>query len=69
VADDLVPGGVEDRGLAFDDRDERVGRIADLEQLLADLRPPFLADLRQRRKLRLREHAMHGTWHPARLPP
>ena len=37
VADDLVAGGVEYRDLALEDRDERVGRVADLEQLLADL--------------------------------
>ena len=29
VADDLVPGGVEDRRLALEDRDERVALVAD----------------------------------------
>ena len=37
LAGDLVPGSVEDRGLAFEDDDQRVTRVADPEQ---ELSPP-----------------------------
>ncbi len=45
VADDLAAGGVENRGLALEDRDERVGLVADPEQLLADRGGALLAVL------------------------
>ena len=66
VADDLVPGGVEDRRLALDDRDERVGRVADLEEHLADLRGPLLAVRGQRLDLRAGEHPAGWTVHAAK---
>ncbi len=55
VADDLAAGGVGDRDLALEDRDERVARVADLEELLADLGGPLLAVLGEGRELRARE--------------
>ena len=66
MADDLVAGGVGDRDLALEDRDERVGLVADLEQLLADRGGALLAMLGQRRELRLREHTSCRTGHPAK---
>ena len=45
MADDLVAGGVEDGRLALEDRDERVARVADLEEHVADLGGPLLAVL------------------------
>ena len=51
VADDLVAGGVEDRHLALDDRDERVALIADAKQHVADVRRALLAELGQRFQL------------------
>ena len=36
MPDDLVAGGVEDRDLTFEDRDERIARVADPIQHLAD---------------------------------
>ena len=44
VADDLPPGGIGDRDLALVDRDEGIGRVADFEELLADLGGPLLAE-------------------------
>ena len=38
VPDELVAGGVDDRDLSFEDRNERVGPIADLVQQLTDRR-------------------------------
>ena len=43
VADDLVAGRVEDRHLALADGDERIGRVADPVQHVADGRGPLLA--------------------------
>ena len=45
VADDLVAGGVTDRDLALDDRDERVAPIANAVEHLTDIRRALLADL------------------------
>ena len=67
VADDLAAGGVDHRDLALDDRDERVGRVADLEQLLADLGGPLLAVLGERRELRAREHSTYRASHSLSL--
>ena len=53
VADDLVAGRVEHLGLALENRDERVRRIADSEQDLARLRGALLADPGEGRELRL----------------
>jgi hypothetical protein len=44
MANDLVAGAVEDRDLALEDRDERVGRIADAIENVAGLRRALLAD-------------------------
>ena len=67
VADDLAPGRVDHRDLALDDRDERVGLVADLEQLLADLGGPLLAVLGERRQLRLRQHSTDRASHALSL--
>ena len=48
VADDLVAGGVEDRHLALEDRDERVAPVADAVQHVADVRRALLAELGER---------------------
>ena len=45
VPDELVLGGVDDRDLSFEDRDERVRPIADPVQQLAHRRRALLADL------------------------
>lgn len=45
VPDELVPGGVDDRDLSFEDRNERVSPIADPVQHLAHRRRALLADL------------------------
>jgi energy-coupling factor transporter ATP-binding protein EcfA2 len=55
VADDLAAAAVEYRGLALEDGDQRVGRVADLEQLLADRGGALLAVLGQRPQLPGRE--------------
>ena len=44
VPDELVLGCVDDRDLPFEDRDERVGPIADLVQQLTDRCRALLAD-------------------------
>jgi hypothetical protein len=55
VAGDLVAGGIDDRGLALEDGDERVRAVADAEQDVADICRPLLAELRERRELRCGE--------------
>ena len=45
MPDYLVAGGVEDRDLALEDRDERIALIADAIQHVADLRGALLAVL------------------------
>ena len=57
VADDLAPGGVDDRDLALDDRDEGVAAVADLVQPLADLGAALLAVLGEGLELGGREDA------------
>jgi len=52
VPDDLVSGSVHDGRFAFDDRDEGVAPIADLEEHVADVSAPLLAVLRKHRELR-----------------
>ena len=44
VADDLPPGGIGDRHFALLDGDEGIGRVANFEELLANLRAPLLAE-------------------------
>ena len=53
---DLIPCAVQDRRLTLDDRDERIGRVADLIQLLADLGASLLAVLGKQLKLSARKH-------------
>jgi hypothetical protein len=55
VADDLAAGRIDDRDLALVDRDEGIGDVADLEELLADRRGPLLAELGKRGELGARE--------------
>ena len=55
MARDLVAGGIDDRGLALEDGDERVRAVADAEEDVADICRPLLADLRKRRELRCGE--------------
>ena len=57
---ELVPGGVDDRDLSFEDRDERVGPIADLVQQLTDGRRALLADLGESSELRRGEQWARG---------
>jgi hypothetical protein len=45
VPDQLVPSRIDDRDLSFEDRNERVGPIADPVQQLADRSRALLADL------------------------
>jgi hypothetical protein len=45
VPDQFVPGGVDDRDLPFEDRNERVRPIADPVQQLTDRSRALLADL------------------------
>ena len=49
MPDDLVPGRIDDRDLAVEDRDERVRPIADLIQQLTDGRSALLTDLGESR--------------------
>ena len=60
VPDELVPGGVDDRDLSFEDRDERVRPIADPVQQLAGRRRALLADLGESRELRRGEQWARG---------
>ena len=52
---DLVAGGVEDRDLALEDRDERVALVADPVQGVARVGRALLAELGKRRELRRRQ--------------
>ena len=56
MADDLGPGGVEDRRLALDDRDQRVAAVTDREEHVTDICAALLAVLGEQRQLSLREH-------------
>ena len=51
MAHDLVPAAVEDRHLALENRDERVGPVADAIQHVADVRGALLAELGKRIEL------------------
>ena len=57
MANDLVPVAVQYRGFALDDRDERVGRITDLIQLLAHLGCVLLAVPGEHLDLRARQYS------------
>ena len=56
VPDDLLPGRVDDRDLALEDRDERVPLIADAVEHVADIGRALLTELSQGRELRVRQH-------------
>ena len=56
MPDQLVPGGVDDRDLAFEDRNERVRLIADPVQQLTDGGRALLADRGESRELGWGEH-------------
>ena len=60
LPDELVPGRVDDRDLSFEDRDERVGPIADPVQQLTDGRRALLADLGKSLELRWGEQWARG---------
>jgi hypothetical protein len=49
VADDLVAGRIEDRDLALTEGDERIDRISDPEQHVANGRCPLFARRGERR--------------------
>ena len=51
----LVAGRVDDRDFSLEDRDERIGHIADSVQQLTGSRRALLADLGESRQLRRRE--------------
>ena len=53
---DLVPRAIQHRHLTLEDRDERVGRVTDLIQLLAHLGRELLAALGKQRELSTRKH-------------
>ena len=68
MADDLAPGRIGDRDLALVDRDERVARVADLEQLLAGRGRALLAVPGERLQLRAGENSAcrsSGHWRPS----
>ncbi len=67
MADDLVAGRVLDRGLALDDRNQRVARIADLEEDLALGGGALLADLSEGLQLRLGENRTDVGGHGKRV--
>ena len=67
VADDLVAGRIEDRHLAFEDRDERVAPVADPEQHVADGGGALLAELGERLELRRGERRAGGRFHRVRI--
>ena len=69
VADDLVAGGVLDRSLALEDRDERVGRVADAVQPLPGLRGPLLAVLGEDARAGLRRGSRRRGCSPASSVP
>ena len=52
VAGDLVAGRVDDRGLALEDGDERIGAIADAEEHVAHICGPLFTERRERGELR-----------------
>jgi len=60
VPDELVPRRIDDRDLSFEDRDERVGPIADLVQQLTGGSRAFLADLGESGELRRGEQWAWG---------
>jgi hypothetical protein len=60
VPDELVPGGVDDRDLSFEDRDERVGPIADLIEQLTGRGRALLADPGESGELRRGEQWAWG---------
>ena len=60
VPDDLGARGVEDGGLAFDDRDQRIPDVTNPEEHVADLRVSLLAVLGEQGKLRLGENRRRG---------
>ncbi len=49
MPDELVPGRVDDLDLSLEDRNERIGSIADSVEQLTDRRRTLLADLGQSR--------------------
>ena len=55
VADDLVACRVDDRDLALENRDERVGAVADAIEHVADARGALFAQRAEPRQLRRRE--------------
>ena len=56
MADDLVAGGVHDRHLALEDRDERIAPVADAIKHVADVRRALLTELGKPSQLRLGQH-------------
>ena len=60
MPDQLVPGRVDDRDRSFEDRNERVGPIADPVQQLTDRSRALLADLGESRELRRGEQWARG---------
>ena len=67
MAHDLLPGRIGHCRLALEDGDERVGRVADLEQRLAGRGASLLAELGEGLELGRGEHADGGTWHAYRV--
>ena len=55
------PAASSHRDLALEDRDERIARVADLEQRLADLGGPLLAVFSEHRELELESTRVIGA--------
>jgi hypothetical protein len=56
VAQDLGACGVDDRDLTLEDRDERIGGVADAVEHLADRRASLVTQRAESRELCLRVH-------------
>jgi hypothetical protein len=60
MLDEFGPGRIDDRDLSLENRNERIGPIADLIQKLADRCRPLFADLGESRQLRRGEQWARG---------
>jgi len=67
VTDDLLPRGVLHGRLTFENGDERIAHVADLEQRLPDRRCALLAVLGQGGELEVREDRGAGVGHGWRV--
>ena len=68
VADDLVPGRVEDRRLALANCDERIALVPDPVQNVTNGRGPLLPECRERRQLGRRQDSANDARHLQSVP-